>query len=65
MEKKPLAVLLFNELFGLFESGPNPREKDYVQHRLHIRRGVARFMDDLLSRCQVALLIDVNNFNVA
>jgi hypothetical protein len=65
MERKPLAILLFNELFGVFESDLVIREKEHIAHRLHIRRGVARFLDELLSRCQVVMLVDVNNINAA
>lgn len=65
MERKPLVILLFNEIFGLFESDSLQRERDYVSHRLHIRRGVARFLDEILSRCQVVLLIDVNSVSVS
>lgn len=65
MEHKPLAIIMFNEILGYFESEAVNKERDQVLHRLHIRKGVAKFLESLLSRCQVVLFIDVNSVNSA
>jgi hypothetical protein len=59
MERRPLVLITFSELFGHFESESLPRDPEFILHRLFIKRNVPHFLDELLHRSQVALFLDV------
>lgn len=65
METRPLTVVSFCEIFGIFESETIPKETELINHRLYIKRNSARLLDELLHRSQVALFIDVKCLQTA
>lgn len=66
MEHKALIVLMFSELIGYFESDINPKDKENnINHKIFFRKGVTQMIDDLLSKAQVALFIDVHSSSMA
>lgn len=65
MEHKGLIVLMFSELIGYFESDINPKDKENINHKIFFRKGITQMIDDLLSKAQVALFIDVHSSSMA
>ncbi len=65
MEHKPLIIVMFSELLGYFESEQCLKDKENLQHKIYFRKGVTMMIDELLSRAQIALFIDVHSASMA
>ena len=65
MEHKPLIIIMFSELIGYFESELCFKDKENIQHKIYYRKGVTMMIDEILSRGQVALFIDVHSSSMA
>lgn len=59
MEGRGLVVLTFSEIIGVFQSEVIKNEKDYLTHKLFIRKGITALLESLLGFCQVALFLDM------
>jgi|LauGreDrversion4_2_1035121.scaffolds.fasta_scaffold132501_1 hypothetical protein len=51
MENQPLCILLFNEIVGYFESEINNKEKEMINHKLYIKKGIIYFLEAILNKC--------------
>jgi hypothetical protein len=56
---------MFSELLGYFESEQCLKDKENLQHKIYFRKGVTMMIDELLSRAQIALFIDVHSASMA
>jgi hypothetical protein len=59
MEDRPLAILIFQELVGYMESSWDPNERKKLNHKMYIKKGIERFLKEILQSFQVALFIDI------